>query len=159
MAHYRKLQPYWASPSPVPAYSQQKVWGHHAPPVGSTPIVVGSTAQMAKAFLKTYNVAIADRPKLAAGKYTAYYYSNITWSQKTYLENLEDAIVSPEKFKKMLDELFLLNDVLNIGDFVPWINFLDLQGYLKRMKMLGKKFDRFTEHVLDEHIERRKAVD
>ncbi|XLR43573.1 hypothetical protein S83_028233 [Arachis hypogaea] len=81
MAHYRKLQPYWASPSPVPAYSQQKVWGHHAPPVGSTPIVVGSTAQMAKAFLKTYNVAIADRPKLAAGKYTAYYYSNITWSQ------------------------------------------------------------------------------
>ncbi|XLR43574.1 hypothetical protein HN51_027615 [Arachis hypogaea] len=78
--------------------------------------------------------------------------------RKTYLENLEDAIVSPEKFKKMLDELFLLNDVLNIGDFVPWINFLDLQGYLKRMKMLGKKFDRFTEHVLDEHIERRKAV-
>ena len=77
---------------------------------------------------------------------------------KKYLEKSENAIISPEEFKKMLDELFLLNGVLNIGDFIPWINFLDLQGYIKRMKALAKKFDRFMEHVLDEHIERRKAV-
>lgn len=77
---------------------------------------------------------------------------------KKYLEESENAIVSPEEFKKMLDELFLLNGVLNIGDFIPWINFLDLQGYIKRMKTLSKKFDRFMEHVLDEHIERKKGV-
>ncbi|MCH93807.1 flavonoid 3'-monooxygenase-like, partial [Trifolium medium] len=28
--------------------------------------------------------------------------------------------------------------------------------YVKRMKALGKKFDRFMEHVLEEHIEKRK---
>ncbi|MQI32269.1 cytochrome P450, partial [Escherichia coli] len=39
-----------------------------------------------------------------------------------------------------------------------WINFLDLQGYIKRMKALAKKFDRFMEHVLDEHIERKNGV-
>ncbi|TKY64256.1 Flavonoid 3'-monooxygenase [Spatholobus suberectus] len=77
---------------------------------------------------------------------------------KKYLEESENAIVSPEEFKKMLDELFLLNGVLNIGDFIPCINFLDLQGYIKRMKALSKKLDRFMEHVLDEHIERKKAV-
>nr|GLL35098.1 cytochrome P450 71A1-like [Ipomoea trifida] len=57
----------------------------------------------------------------------------------------------------MLDELFLLNGVLNIGDSIPWIDFLDLQGYIKRMKALSKKFDRFLEHVVDEHNARRVA--
>ncbi|KAI9102906.1 hypothetical protein K1719_023345 [Acacia pycnantha] len=77
---------------------------------------------------------------------------------KKYLEQSQNAIVSPEEFSKMLDELFLLNGVLNIGDFIPWIHFLDLQGYVKRMKALSKKFDRFMEHVLDEHNERRRGI-
>ena len=78
---------------------------------------------------------------------------------KKYTEESENGIVSPDEFKKMLDELFLLSGVLNIGDSIPWIDFLDLQGYVKRMKALSKKFDRFLEHVLDEHNERRKGVE
>ncbi|XP_054784677.1 trimethyltridecatetraene synthase-like [Prosopis cineraria] len=77
---------------------------------------------------------------------------------KKYTEKSDDAIVSPKEFKKMLDELFFLNGVLNIGDFIPWINFLDLQGYIKRMKAVGKKMDCFMEHVLDEHNERRRGL-
>lgn len=77
---------------------------------------------------------------------------------KKYTDESENAIVSPDEFKKMLDELFLLSGVLNIGDSIPWIDFLDLQGYIKRMKALSKKFDRFLEHVLDEHNERRKGI-
>lgn len=76
---------------------------------------------------------------------------------KKYLEKSQNAVVSPEEFKKMLDELFLLNGVLNIGDFIPWLHFLDMQGYVKRMKALSKKFDRFMEHVLDEHNEKRRG--
>ncbi|KAL1293711.1 dimethylnonatriene synthase [Arachis hypogaea] len=193
---------------------------------GSHPVVVGSSVEMVRSFLKTHDAAIAGRPKFSAGKYTTYNYSDITWSQygpywrqarrmclmelfsakrlesyeyirkeemqnllsdlansnnktvllkdhlstlslnvisrmvlgKKYSEKSENAIISPDEFKKMLDELFLLNGVLNIGDFIPWIHFLDLQGYIKRMKALAKKFDRFMEHVLDEHIERRRAV-
>lgn len=30
-----------------------------------------------------------------------------------------------------------------------------MDRYIKRMKKLSKKFDRFLEHVLDEHNERR----
>ncbi|XP_057455062.1 trimethyltridecatetraene synthase-like [Lotus japonicus] len=194
---------------------------------GFNPVVVGSSVDMAKAILKTHDATLADRPKFAAGKYIAYNYSDITWSQygpywrqarrlclmelfsakrldsyeyirkqemsaflndlffnfanktilskdhlstlslnvisrmvlgKKYSEKSENSIISPEEFKKMLDELFLLNRVYNIGDFIPWIDFLDLQGYIKRMKALGKKFDMFMEHVLEEHIERRKGV-
>lgn len=49
---------------------------------------------------------------------------------KRYLDEKEGAAagVTPEEFKKMLDELFLLNGVLNIGDYIPWLSFLDLQG-------------------------------
>ncbi|KAK9756003.1 hypothetical protein RND81_01G066200 [Saponaria officinalis] len=79
---------------------------------------------------------------------------------KKYLdENNENSnslnIVSPKEFKTMLDELFLLNGVFNLGDWIPCIKWLDIQGYVKRMKILGKKFDKFMEHVLDEHNDRR----
>nr|QNS29939.1 cytochrome P450 [Nothapodytes nimmoniana] len=196
---------------------------------GSFPVVVGSSVEMARTFLKTMDASFVSRPKTAAGKYTTYNYSNITWSPygpywrqarkmclmelfsakrlesfeyirveemnsllrllyksssgghpvnlkdhlstvslnvisrmvlgKRYLDESDNSIVTPEEFKKMLDELFLLNGVFNIGDSIPWIDFLDLQGYVKRMKTLSKKFDRFLEHVVDEHNARRKSVE
>lgn len=196
---------------------------------GSFPVVVASSVEIAKAVLKTHDATFAGRPKTAAGKYTTYNYSDITWSPygpywrqarkmclmelfsarrlesleyirkeemklllrglydsagscitlkdhlsnislnvisrmvlgKKYTEESEEGeeIVSPKEFKEMLDELFFLNGVLDIGDSIPWLSFLDLQGYIKRMKALSKKFDRFLEHVLDEHNERRKRVE
>jgi cytochrome P450 len=199
---------------------------------GSFPVVVGSSVEMAKFFLKTHDVVFTDRPKTAAGKYTTYNYSDITWSPygaywrqarkmcvtelfsakrlesyeyirseevlallrdvhrgaaaagagralvlkdylstvslnvitrmvmgKKYLEKevrdeAGSVITTPEEFKWMIDELFLLNGVLNIGDSIPWLDWMDLQGYIKRMKKLSKKFDRFLEHVVEEHSER-----
>ncbi|KAM7492069.1 hypothetical protein LguiA_034990 [Lonicera macranthoides] len=44
-----------------------------------------------------------------------------------------------EELREMLDEWFFLNGVFNIGDWIPWLGFLDLQGYVKRMK--GEKED------------------
>ncbi|KAF7814029.1 cytochrome P450 71A1-like [Senna tora] len=194
---------------------------------GPSPVVVGSSAEMAEAFLKTHDATIADRPKFAAGKYITYNYSNITWSQygpywrqarkifltelfsakrlesyesirkeevkamlkdvyesanrsivlkhhffvlslnamsrivlgKKYTGKSENVVVSSEEFNKMVEELFLLSGVLNIGDFIPWLKFVDLQGYVKRMKELSKKLDKLVEHVLDEHEERRKGVE
>ena len=38
------------------------------------------------------------------------------------------AIVKLEEFQEMLDELFLLNGVLNIGDWIPWLGFLGFAG-------------------------------
>lgn len=77
---------------------------------------------------------------------------------KTYIKEGESEIVTPNEFREMLDEIFLLNGVLDIGDSIPWLRFLDLQGNIKRMKEVNKKFDRFLEHILDEHDERRKGV-
>ncbi|GAA0170175.1 oxygenase [Lithospermum erythrorhizon] len=196
---------------------------------GSMPVVVGSSVDMARIFLKTMDLNFVGRPKTAAGKYTTFNYSDITWSPygpywrqarrmclmelfsskrldsyeyirteelnsllkglynscgkeillKDYLSTLSlnvigrmvlgknymqesngnDTVVAPEEFKKMLEELFLLNGVLNIGDYIKWVDFLDLQGYVKRMKVLSKKLNKFLETVLDEHEDmRRRAV-
>nr|AYV88881.1 cytochrome P450 oxidase CYP92A143 [Polygala tenuifolia] len=194
---------------------------------GSFPVVVASTAEFAKYFLKTHDLLFASRPRTAAGKFTTYNYQNITWApygsywrqgRKIYLSELfsskrlesfeyirveerqvfmsrlyglsgksvvlkehlsrvtlsiisrivlgkkyfsetesEKSVVTLEEFQDMLDELFLLNGVLNIGDWIPWIDFLDLQGYVKRMKALKKRFDRFHEYVFDEHRARKAA--
>ena len=196
---------------------------------GSFPVVVGSSVDMAKFFLKTHDVMFTDRPKTAAGKYTTYNYRDITWSPygaywrqarkmcltelfsakrlesyeyiraaevqallrdlhaasgtgravmlKDYLSTVSlnvitrmvlgkkyldkevvaggSSVTTPEEFKWMLDELFLLNGVLNIGDSIPWLDWMDLQGYIRRMKKLSKMFDRFLEHVVEEHNQRR----
>ncbi|CAA6659317.1 unnamed protein product [Spirodela intermedia] len=194
--------------------------------LGSQRVVVGSSVEMAREFLKTQDLVFASRPRTAAGKYTTYNYSDIAWAPygpywrqarklcltelfsakrldsyeyirleetqrmlarlagattggaavllkdhlnllslsvisrmvlgRTYTgEEAATDVVSPEEFKKMLDELFLLNGVLNIGDMIPWLDFLDLQGYVRRMKALSVKFDAFLDRVLEEHEDRR----
>ena len=84
--------------------------------------------------------------------------SRIVLGKKYFSESKDEtSIVTLEEFQEILDELFLLNGVLNIGDWIPWIDFLDLQGYVKRMKALKKKLDRFHDHVFDEHKARREG--
>jgi len=63
---------------------------------------------------------------------------------------------TPEEFRWMINEIFFLNGVLNVGDVIPWLGWLDPQGYVRRMKRLARMLDRFLEHVLDEHNERRQ---
>ncbi|KAK8445864.1 hypothetical protein SEVIR_9G399900v4 [Setaria viridis] len=82
--------------------------------------------------------------------------SRMALGRKYVGEGTAGSPVSPAEFRWMVDELFVLNGVFSIGDFIPWLNCLDLQGYIARMKRLGKMFDRFLEHVVDEHNERRR---
>ncbi|GJN33881.1 hypothetical protein PR202_gb22509 [Eleusine coracana subsp. coracana] len=189
---------------------------------GSVPVVVGSSPEMAKFFLKTHDTAYADRPRFAVGKYSAYEYSDLLlapygpyWRRarkicaaelfsakrleslehirdeevRILLRNLdrvsgcvvrlkdhlqmmmlgvisrmvlgkkyigEGTSLSTEKFMEMMKEFSVLNGVLNIGDFVPWLDWLDLQGYVRRMKRMGKMSDRLLEPILEEHDERRR---
>lgn len=197
--------------------------------LGSQPTIVVSSAEMAKQVLKTHDALFASRPPTAAGRYTGYNNSYMTWSPygpywrqarklyatelvsarrldsfeyirveevrafvsdlfnksgnpidlsqqlssvnlniisrlvlgKKYIDEsgVDDALISPKDFRKMLDELVLLNGSSNIGDYIPWIDFLDLQGYVKRMKAVSKKLDRFLEHVISEHGNRRLEME
>ncbi|CAN6270159.1 unnamed protein product [Urochloa humidicola] len=195
---------------------------------GSIRVVVGSSADAARALLKTHDEALIDRPRLNIGRHMFYGYSDLFWApygacwrqaRKLWhaqllgetqlrvhehirrqevnallrtaaaasLERLPVAfrhdllmlnlnvvsrmvmgrkyvgegagggsvVVTPAEFRWMIDELFIVNGSLNVGDVIPWLNPLDLQGYVGRTKRLSRIFDRFLEHVLDEHVERR----
>ncbi|KAL4298023.1 hypothetical protein GQ457_12G021940 [Hibiscus cannabinus] len=199
---------------------------------GSYPVVVASSVEMAAEFLKSHDQIFATRPPHAAGKYTAFNYSDILWApygphwrqgRKIYqnelfsskrLEsfeyirveemrafvsrlyglsgkpvvllghltrltlsnismmvlgnkyfdvsgddrNVSNSIVSLQELQEIISEFFFLHGVFNIGDWIPWLDFLDLQGYVKRMKTLKKKLDRFHDHVFDEHKRRKEEL-
>ncbi|KAL0456316.1 UNVERIFIED_CONTAM: Flavonoid 3'-monooxygenase [Sesamum latifolium] len=193
---------------------------------GKFPVVVASSPEMAKQFLRVHDTVFASRPALAAGKYTSYNYSDMTWApygpfwrqvRKIYLSELfsakkleslehireerrnflgrlyslsgkpvvlrehlsrytlssisrmvlsskyfsesedDKSVVKLDELQEMLEEWFLLNGVFNIGDWIPWLSFLDLQGYVKRMKALHKKLDKFLSHVINDHQTRRET--
>lgn len=56
-----------------------------------------------------------------------------------------------DEFKSMVVELMVLAGVFNIGDFVPSLEWLDLQGVAKKMKKLHGRFDAFLSEILEEH--------
>lgn len=56
-----------------------------------------------------------------------------------------------EEFRSMVTEMMSLAGVFNIGDFVPAIDWLDLQGVGGKMKRLHKRFDVFLSSILEEH--------
>ncbi|XVE54708.1 hypothetical protein DITRI_Ditri03aG0103400 [Diplodiscus trichospermus] len=56
-----------------------------------------------------------------------------------------------DEFKSMVVEVMVLTGMFNIGDFIPVLQWLDLQGIVSKMKKLHKKFDKFFGEVLEEH--------
>lgn len=56
-----------------------------------------------------------------------------------------------DEFKSMVVEVMVLAGVFNIGDFIPALEWLDLQGVQAKMKKLHKRFDAFLTTILEEH--------
>ncbi|KAI8562506.1 hypothetical protein RHMOL_Rhmol03G0041400 [Rhododendron molle] len=55
------------------------------------------------------------------------------------------------EFKYMVVELMRLAGLFNIGDFIPSIAWLDLQGIEGKMKSLHKQFDGLLTKMIEEH--------
>ena len=56
-------------------------------------------------------------------------------------------------FEPLTHEGIRIAASFNLGDYIPPIAPLDLQGLTKRMKAIGKVFDDFFEKIIDEHIQ------
>ncbi|WOK92304.1 flavonoid 3'-monooxygenase [Canna indica] len=55
------------------------------------------------------------------------------------------------EFKEMVVELMRLAGEFNVGDFVPWLRWLDPQGVVAKMKRLHRKYDEFLDKIIAEH--------
>eukprot|EP00253_Pinus_taeda_P019101 PITA_19101 len=57
-------------------------------------------------------------------------------------------------FSSMVTESFLLMGSFNIGDLVPYLDWMDLQGFNRRMRKVHKEQDQLLEKIIDEHVAR-----
>ncbi|KAK7247480.1 hypothetical protein RIF29_42363 [Crotalaria pallida] len=64
-----------------------------------------------------------------------------------------DKDLDEKGFKAVMQEGMDLAATPNIGDYIPYVGALDLQGLIKRMKVMHKIFDDFLEKVIDEHMQ------
>ncbi|GLJ31809.1 hypothetical protein SUGI_0639960 [Cryptomeria japonica] len=71
------------------------------------------------------------------------------FASRTYSDN---DLIGGLGFKQMVDEMFTVAGAFCIGDFIPYLDWLDLHGFRRRMKAVHKIFDGFAEKVIDEHI-------
>ncbi|KAK6925686.1 Cytochrome P450 [Dillenia turbinata] len=56
------------------------------------------------------------------------------------------------EFKDMVVELMTSAGLFNVGDFIPSIAWMDLQGIVRGMKLLHKKFDALITKMIEEHL-------
>lgn len=70
-----------------------------------------------------------------------------------------DRDLDEKGFKAVMQEGMHLAATPNMGDYIPYIAALDLQGLTKRMKVVGKIFDDFFEKIIDEHLQSEKGED
>ncbi|XP_010939156.1 flavonoid 3'-monooxygenase CYP75B137 [Elaeis guineensis] len=84
----------------------------------------------------------------AANKCATNALARATVGRRVFQEEEEEEAA---EFKNMVVELMRLAGVFNVGDFVPGIGWLDLQGVVRRMKKLHRRLDRFLDGLIAEH--------
>ncbi|KAJ8773149.1 hypothetical protein K2173_028326 [Erythroxylum novogranatense] len=77
--------------------------------------------------------------------------SRVMMGRRVFGDGSGSADPKADEFKSMVVELMALAGVFNIGDFIPSLEWLDLQGVAAKMKKLHKKFDTFLGNIVEEH--------
>jgi cytochrome P450 len=79
--------------------------------------------------------------------------SNIIWRILASRKFSDDDLGGDFKgFKDLLGEVMTTMGAFNIGDYIPYLDWLDLQGIKRRMKKTHKTFDEFAEKIIDDHV-------
>ncbi|XP_042016060.1 cytochrome P450 84A1-like [Salvia splendens] len=63
-----------------------------------------------------------------------------------------------DEFISILQEFSKLFGAFNIADFVPWLNFMDIQGLNARLAKARDSLDGFIDNIIDEHIQNKKKL-
>ncbi|KAJ9145890.1 hypothetical protein P3X46_028218 [Hevea brasiliensis] len=83
----------------------------------------------------TFNIIM----RMVAGK--RYYGEEVTGMNKA----------EAEQFREMMTEIFEYAGASYVGDFLPFLQWIDYQGFLKKAMRLGKRTDRILQNLIDEH--------
>ncbi|KAG0605960.1 hypothetical protein M758_9G101700 [Ceratodon purpureus] len=74
------------------------------------------------------------------------------------INSTAEEVDKAKHFAYLVHELFELEGMLVIADYVPWLGFLDIGGAQKRMKALFPLLDEFLNQIIAEHeVKRQKG--
>ena len=65
---------------------------------------------------------------------------------------------STDILSDLLTEFVFLLGVFNIGDFIPGLQWMDLQGYVRRSKAVGSKLKAMFQEIVDARREQRRRT-
>lgn len=77
--------------------------------------------------------------------------ARVMLGRRVFADGNGDVDPKADEFKDMVVELMVLAGEFNLGDFIPSLEWLDLQGITKKMKRLHARFDSFLSTILEEH--------
>lgn len=80
--------------------------------------------------------------------------SNIIWrilASKKFSD--QDLGADGKGFRDLVLEAGTTAGAFNIGDFIPYLDWLDLQGINRRMEKASKIFDAFAEKIIEDHLD------
>ncbi|VAI52600.1 unnamed protein product [Triticum turgidum subsp. durum] len=141
---------------------------------GSSLVVVAGSADVAKQFLRTHDARFSSRPPNSGGEHMAYNYQDVVFApygprwramRKVCAVNLfsaralDDLRAFREReatepgavdFNEIVLKLIEVGGVLNVGDFVPALRWLDPQGVVAKMKKLHRRFDDMMNRIITE---------
>ncbi|XP_057833862.1 cytochrome P450 81Q32-like [Cryptomeria japonica] len=65
----------------------------------------------------------------------------------------EEVGMSFAEIAHLIEESFVLHGAVNIGDYIPWLKWLDLQGYERAMKKVQGKLNPYMQRIVEKHRE------
>ncbi|XP_059074800.1 cytochrome P450 750A1-like [Cryptomeria japonica] len=71
---------------------------------------------------------------------------------------VDDVTGNGGELKAMVREVSSTLSAINTGDFIPSIDWMDLQGLKKRMVKAHNFFDRIVGRIIDDHIEQKRRA-
>ncbi|KAJ7529446.1 hypothetical protein O6H91_15G050700 [Diphasiastrum complanatum] len=75
---------------------------------------------------------------------------------KKYFGAQSVGAVESSEFRNLIHDQFWLLGVFNVGDYLPYLRWLDIHGYDRRMKEVGRRMDQFHASIIEEHRQRKQ---
>uniref|UniRef100_A0A803Q7X8 Cytochrome P450 n=1 Tax=Cannabis sativa TaxID=3483 RepID=A0A803Q7X8_CANSA len=126
--------------------------------IGQVPTIVVSSAEYAEEVMRTHDVVFASRPQMLVGKIMSYDFSGIAFSPYALTYNIISRAAFGKKSGDHEEFVLISKEALKdfgafeVGEFFPFLSFLDKWIKGAKYERLQLKASKILENIMEEHI-------